>query len=337
MRSWSWPVMGLAFAVVILGCESTSLGDPNMAYQRLSLAQKAIEVGVDETEQLTLSSSPVGGTVNWQTTNPVVATVSNGGVVTARSIGVAKIVAAYSRSSDTATVTVHAPIAKLAVNPDSATVLVGQSLNLAFSALDKAGKTISGLTGASSKWSSSDPSVATVSAAGVVQGVSVGATAISMTISGRTAIAYLRVSRVPVGSVIVSPSPSATVAVGGAMKFTASAVDSTGRPLTDWIVGWSSSDSSVATVSETGAVSTYKVGSATITASAGGKKAQTNLITQPAVIAAVAIAVNASTIQVGQTTQAVAMAYDAAGNQISGRPVAWAAQSRPSPLSLRLA
>jgi uncharacterized protein YjdB len=323
MRSLSWPVVGLGLAV-ILGCESNGLGDPNMAYQRLSLAQKAIEVGVDETEQLTLDSSPVSGTINWQSTNPTVATVSNGGVVTARSIGVAKIVAAYSRSSDTATVTVHAPITKLLVNPDSATVMVGQSLRLAFSAYDKNGKTISGLTGSSSKWSSGDPSVATVSTAGVVQGVGMGVTSISVTISGRTAIAYLRVSRVPVDSVIVSPSPSASVAVGGAFKFTAAAVDSTGKPLSDWIVGWSSSDSSVATVSETGAVSTYKVGSATITASAGGKKAQTNLITNPAIVAAVAIAVNASTIQVGQSTQAVATAYDASGNQITGRPVAWA-------------
>ena len=328
MRSWSWPVAALGLAV-LLGCETNSLSDPNLTFQRLQLAQKAVDVGVDESQQLSLKSAPVGGTVSWQSNNPGVATVSNGGVVYAKSIGTAQIVVAYAKSSDTATVTVHASIAKLAVTPDSATVMVGQSLRLSFSAFEKNGKTITGLSGSSAKWSSSNPNVATVSADGTVQGTGAGVTTIALTMSGKTALAYLNVSRVPVNSVVVSPSPSASVAVGRSMKFKASALDSTGKALSDWIVVWSSSDSSVATVSETGDVTSFKVGSTTISASAGGKTAQTNLITRPPIVASVSINVNASTIQVGQTTQAVAIAYDSSGNQISGRTVAWST-AKPS-------
>jgi uncharacterized protein YjdB len=330
MRSWSWPVAAFALIAISAGCESGGPADPTIAYQRLALAQKAIDVGVDETQQLTLSSTPLGGTVSWQSMNPGVATVSNGGVVMGRSIGTSKIVAAYGKSSDTATVTVHAAIAKMAVSPDSATVLVGQTLQLTFSAYDKTGKTITGLTGSSAKWSSSDPTVATVTTDGVVQGVSAGAAYITLTVSGKTTVAYFSVSRVPVDTVVVSPSPSASVNVGSsALKFTATAQDSSGKPLSDWIVAWSSSDSSIATVSSTGAVTAYKPGSTTITASAGGKQAKATLTTNPAIVASVVIAVNASTIQIGQTTQAAAMAYDSTGNQITGRAVTWSS-AKPS-------
>ena len=324
MRYRSWPVVGLVISAVVLGCESSGPADPTIAYQRLSLAEKAVEVGVDETQQLTLASTPLGGTVSWQSTNPGVATVSKGGAVTGRSIGISKIVAAYGKSSDTATVTVHAAVTKLAVNPDSVTVLVNQSMQLSFSAYDKTGRTITGLTGSSAKWTSSDPTIATVTADGVVQGVAAGTAYISLTISGKTSTAFLRVSHVPVDTVVVSPSPSAAVNVGSALKFTATAKDSTGQSLSDWIVEWSSSDSSVATVSSTGAVTSYKVGSTTITATAGGKRASATLTTNPAIVASVLIAVNASSIQVGATTQAVATAYDSAGNQITGRGVTWA-------------
>lgn len=333
MRSWSWPAAALALIALVVGCESSGPADPTVAYQRLSLAEKAIDVGVNETEQLTLSSTPLGGTVTWQSTNPAVATVSNGGLVAGRSIGTSKIVAAYGKSSDTATVTVHAAVAKLSVSPDSATVLAGQSMQLSFSAVDKTGKTITGLTGSSAKWSSSDPTVATVSSTGLVQGVASGVVAISLTVSGRTSTAFLRVSPQPVDTVVVAPSPTASVNVGSPLTLKATAEDASGKPLSDWIVVWSSSDSSVATVSSTGAVSSYKTGQATITASAGGKQAQTTLIANPAIVASVVIAVNASTIQVGQTTQAVAMALDSAGNQISGRAVTWTS-AKPSVASV---
>ena len=333
MRSRSWPVAALALIALVVGCESSGPADPTIAYQRLSLAQTAIDVGVNETEQLTLSSTPLGGTVTWQSTNPAVATVSNGGLVAGRSIGISRIVASYGRSSDTATVTVHAAVAKLAVSPDSATVLVGLSMQLTYNAFDKTGKTITGLTGSSAKWLSSEPTVAAVNSSGVVQGITPGTAVISLTVSGRTSRAFLRVSPQPVDTVVVSPSPTATVNVGSPLTLKATAKDASGTPLSDWIVVWSSSDSSVATVSSNGAVSSYKTGRATITASAGGKQAQTTLIANPAIVASVIIAVNASAIQVGQNTQAVATALDSSGNQISGRAVSWSS-SKPSVASI---
>lgn len=69
-----------------------------------------------------------------------------------------------------------------------------------------------------------------------------------------------------VKSVTVSPS-SATVAVGATQQLTATVNPST----TGATVTWSSSNSSVATVSATGLVTGVNPGSATISASAGGK------------------------------------------------------------------
>src|SRR5690349_12905540 len=79
-----------------------------------------------------------------------------------------------------------------------------------------------------------------------------------------------------VRSVTVSPS-SATVAQGATQPLTATVNPST----TGATVTWSSSNSSVATVSQTGLVTGANPGSATISASAGGKTG-TSAITVPA-------------------------------------------------------
>ena len=326
MRVSFWPVVTFALAVGVVACEATGVGDPAREVQRLSLAQKAIDVGVDEVQQLTIATAP-SGDVSWKSANPGVATVSNSGLVSGRAIGQTMVIAASKRSTDTAVVSVHAPIANIAVTPDSATILTGQSMRLSFSAYDKTGKSIGQISNSSAKWQSSDPTVATVSNDGVVSGMSRGITSITLIINGKSARAFVRISPLPVARVVLSPAPSANMKAGGTLKLSAEAQDSTGKALSDWIVVWQSADSSVATVSSSGTVTAYKAGSTVVTAIAGNKQAQTTVFATPAVIYSVAVLVNASSIQIGQTTQAAATAYDSSGNQISGRPVTWSSGS----------
>jgi hypothetical protein len=73
-----------------------------------------------------------------------------------------------------------------------------------------------------------------------------------------------------VATVTVSPS-SATLAPGATRQFTAVLKDAAGNKLTGILVTWKSSNTSVAKVSSTGLVKAVALGSATITATAGGK------------------------------------------------------------------
>ncbi len=126
-------------------------------------------------------------------------------------------------------------------------------------------------------WSSNNTTIATVSSSGVVTGGSNGTTTITATTQdgGFTASATVIVG-VPVTRVTVDPT-SATIGVGGIVD-----LDETVEPSTaaNKNVTWSSSNTSIATVSETGVVTGRAAGTATITVTtADGGKTATSIIT----------------------------------------------------------
>lgn len=75
------------------------------------------------------------------------------------------------------------------VQPDSALVAAGDTIRLSATALDAQGNPLTGRTVA---WSTSDASVATVSATGLVTGVGSGAATISATIDGKVGVSAIR-------------------------------------------------------------------------------------------------------------------------------------------------
>jgi uncharacterized protein YjdB len=116
-------------------------------------------------------------------------------------------------------------------------------------------------TDKSVSWSSSNTSVATVTN-GVVHAVGAGTATITVTTTdgSKTATCTVTVTQ-PVSGVSVSPT-SATLNVGGTQQLTATVSPSTAS---NQNVTWSSSNTSVATVSNTGLVTAVAAGSATIT------------------------------------------------------------------------
>jgi len=126
-------------------------------------------------------------------------------------------------------------------------------------------------------WSSNNTTIAAVSSSGVVTGGANGTTTITATTQdgGFTASATVIVG-VPVTRVTVDPT-SATIGVGGIVD-----LDETVEPSTaaNKNVTWSSSNTSIATVSETGVVTGRAAGTATITVTtADGGKTATSIIT----------------------------------------------------------
>ena len=122
--------------------------------------------------------------------------------------------------------------------------------------------TPSDATNQSVTWTSSNTGVATVSSSGYVYAVGAGSATITATThNGLKAYCYVTVSR-PTPSSISLSSSSVTTATNYSLTLTATVLPSTA----DKSVTWTSSNTSVATVSSSGYVKTVGMGTATITA-----------------------------------------------------------------------
>jgi uncharacterized protein YjdB len=128
----------------------------------------------------------------------------------------------------------------------------------------------------------------------------------------------------PVATVSVTLNPSA---VGATQQSTATVVlkDASGNTLSGRTIGYSSNKPTVATVSSGGIATGVSTGTASISATSEGKSgAATLTVTSGApVVAAVSVTAPKTTLVVGDTTRAVAVGTDAAGNTIGGLSFTW--------------
>jgi len=239
---------------------------------RVSPATRDLAVG--ETAQLTAEPLDARGavlsgrSVAWSSSRPNVASVNGSGVVTAVSPGNAIITATVEGRNGVAGVTVSlAPVASVAVSPSSATLVVGQTVELEAEPRDARGQRLDGRT---VTWSSSHSEIATVTSAGVVAAVSPGTATITASSEGRSGTATILVQAPTVNRVEVTPS-STTLDVGGSFRLTATVYDSRGNTIPGAAVAWASSDTRIATVDNSGRVVGVRQGSVVITATSGDK------------------------------------------------------------------
>jgi len=199
-----------------------------------------------------------GGTGNWSTSNPAVATVSAAGLVRGVAAGTCNIIYTISGGcggtvSALASVTINANAAVASVT-GTASLCLGASATYTAN-----GVVLSGGTGA---WSSSNLSVATVSAAGLVSSVAPGTSIITYTVTGGcggTASASRTVT-VNANAAITTVSGSSPLCIGGTATFTALGVVLGGGTGT-----WSSSNPAFATVNAAGLVTGIAAGTCDIT------------------------------------------------------------------------
>ena len=160
-----------------------------------------------------------------------------------------------------------APVASVAVSPSSATLVVGQTVELEAQPRDASGQPLSGRT---VTWSSNRSDVATVTSTGTVAAVSPGTATITASSEGRSGTATITVDAPSVNRVEITPA-TATVDVGGSFRLTATVYDSRGNVITTAQVALASSNTEIATVDNTGRVRGVKEGTVTITATSGDK------------------------------------------------------------------
>ncbi|MEZ4587304.1 MAG: Ig-like domain-containing protein [Gemmatimonadales bacterium] len=239
-----------------------------------------------------------GGTLEkavlWRSDQPSIATVSPGGLVVGVAAGMATIrvlVAADSSISDELDIVVRG-ILGVAIAPDSVTLDVDQTVT--------PGVAVTGVGVATTvRWSSDDPGVATVDAAGEISAVAPGATvvrAVSVADPGKADSVVVVVRGVT--SLVVSP-PSVTLDPGQTAQATATVTVSGGSSTA---VTWTSRATAVATVGASGLITAVASGATWVVATsvADPSKRDSVSVTVQGVIS-VSITPDTVTLNAGQT------------------------------------
>ena len=291
--------------VIITGCESNTTKVTPVTGITLNQSTLTLDVGSSETLIAVLvPSNATNKNVIWSSSRTSVATVSNNGVVTGVGEGTAVItvVTADGGFSATCNVTVNPPfisVTGVALNKTSTSILTGGSETLT------ANITPANATNQNVSWSSSNTSVATVNNSGVVTGISVGLASITVTTEdgGFQAVCEVNVSDTVIPVTGVSLNKSDIALDIDEIETLIAIIEP--ENATNQNVSWSSSDSSVANVSETGAVTGLAEGNAIITVITddGGFTSSCNVIVSSGVIKVTGVALNKSStsIIVGDT------------------------------------
>jgi uncharacterized protein YjdB len=327
---------GLVTAIAAGTATITASSEGRFANASITVSPRPVSAVIVSPEQVTLFAGQTvqlsalvtddrgqvlnGKQVTFSSSSNQVATVSAQGLVTAVGAGVATITATSEGATGKATITITPdPVATVEVTPSTASVNVGQTTQLGVVARNVSGQP---LTGRTVFWSTSSPAIATVSSTGMVTGLSPGTVAIVASIEGKQASATVTVRAVPVASVQVTPSPASTI-VGQTITLTAKTLDAAGNTLTGRIVGWTSSNTAIATVNANGVVTGVATGTATITASSEGVSGTTALTVSGVPVATVVVAPSTVTIATGQTSTLTATLRDGNGNVLTGRTITW--------------
>ncbi|MGA8893151.1 MAG: Ig-like domain-containing protein [Anaeromyxobacteraceae bacterium] len=125
----------------------------------------------------------------------------------------------------------------------------------------------------------------------------------------------------PVASVTVTLG-SSNISVGGGTLASAVLKDAGGNVLGGRAITWSSSPSSVATVSVSGGVTAVAAGTASITATSEGQSGSATVTVTVLPVSTVTVTLP-SPLGIGQTGQATAVARDANGGAITGKTFTW--------------
>ena len=210
-----------------------------------------------------LPSNATDKTVVWSSNNESVASVENG-LITAISIGNAKISATAGKKVTSVDVVVNnnsgvIPVSSILLSQDTVNIKVGESQTVI--------ATVNPINADDTTvvWTSTNENIATVSY-GIITGKIEGSTIITASVGevSKNVTVYVTQNNIPIGNIIISPNIYNLV-VGETKTIVPNIfpVIATEKTIT-----WTSSDTSIASVSSSGLVTAKKSGYVTITASA---------------------------------------------------------------------
>src|SRR5574337_855768 len=347
------------FVLTIAGCHGGGGAVPVSQLVAIEVTPADSSIAVNTSQQFEAtgiyadnSKKDLTSTVQWISSDPGVAVVSaststiltgqslNGSATVAGSIvgtaeGTATIKASWGGITGSGTLKVkRAKLVSIAVSPTSPSVAKGT--NQQFTATGTfSDNTTQDLT-STATWSSSDSGVAsignTAGSIGLATSLAAGSTLITATWTSISGSTTLTVNSAPLLSLQVTPTNPA-IAKGTTRQFTATGLfaDNTTQDLTA-AAAWSSSNSGVATVSNTagsnGLATSAGAGSTTITAASGAVSGSTTLTVTPATLVSMTVTPVGGALAKGTTQQFTATgAYSDNTTQNLTSSVTWSSSN----------
>jgi Tol biopolymer transport system component len=175
-------------------------------------------------------------------------------------------VAAACADGQSATGPSSGGVAAVRVAPEAVALYLGERLMLQATALDGAGRPVSGVAPA---WSSSNPEIATVASTGEVTPVAPGMATVTATIRGKFGRVTVTVGQRAVETVMLY-GVQTTMLEGATQQLTATATDAQGNVITGRAVRWASTDPTIVEVGALGKLTALKPGQVEIQARVDG-------------------------------------------------------------------
>jgi uncharacterized protein YjdB len=267
------------------------------------------------------AGNPITGrTLTWTSSDVNVARVDSTGLATAVAQGVANILVTSGSVFGGTTITVRAVVVgSVDVTPDSATLQAAATVQLTATVKDTAGNVV---TGKPVTWRSKDTTVVTVSATGLVTGVSQGTTYVVATSASQKDSARITVAPPPVASIQLRPAP-VNLGLGQSGRVAVTLLDAGGH-VTSAKITYSSGTPTVASVDTTGLiVGLVAPGLSNLVVSAGGKSVSTSINVVATTVASVTIDSTTLTLPVGGTFTLNPIPRDGSGNPLAGRTMSF--------------
>ena len=288
--------------------QPATLAPPGLVSIALSPANPTLPVGITQNFVATgtfsdTSTQTLAGVI-WSSTNNAAASVgddsTNMGTAYAVATGSTTISACAGSLCGSTTVAVNPPIlVSIAVNPNSGSIPAGTPQQFTAMGTYSDGST-QDLT-ASSIWSSSTTTVATINNSALATSFITGTTTIQAAVGSIQGSTLLTVTAPVLVSIAVTP-PTPSVALGLSQQFTATGTytDGSTQDLTSSVT-WGSSMPNVATISGAGMASSVNQGSTSIAASLGAVQAGTSFNVTAAALTAINVAPAAPSVALGLT------------------------------------
>ena len=306
--------------------DTLALNVASAAISALSITPAAPSIASGSTVQFAAHATDADGNtltgraVGWSSSDPHIAAVTTSGLVTGGVAGTATITATSEGKTATATIVIAAGALKnIAVVPGSLGLVAGTTQQLSVTLTDGASNI---LPPQSVTWSSSSSSIGTVSSSGLVSALRAGSAIITAAANGVAGSATLAVSAVPVETIVVTPE-TMSLGTGGTRQLSATLTDASGNVLTGQSVAWSSTNTTIATVTSNGLVRALHAGNATIIAAAGGATGTSALAVSAGAVSSIAVTPGSTSLVAGASQQLTATLTDNTGSAVTGQTVAW--------------
>ena len=275
----SWLVVVLLVSTLV-GCGGSSTSTPpptKVTLTSIAVTPSGSTIALGATQQFTATgkysdgtSKDISSSVAWSSSSSGIASISGTGLATPVKGGQVTITATSTATSGTisgsTTLTVGVALSSIAVSSSASGINVGQTAQFTATGTYSDGST-KDIT-SSVIWTSSAPTVATISGSGLASGVTGGQANIMATSGSVNNSSPLTVTAL-LSSISVTPSTPG-VFVGSTLQFSATGNynDGTTKNLTS-SVAWSSSDTAKATISTGGLATGVKGGQVNIIAALG--------------------------------------------------------------------